>query len=41
MLHAAYGWHMRAGNLGDQPRHRRGATELGARPKDRRRTARR
>ena len=40
-LHAAYGWHMRAGNVGDQPRHRRGATELGARPNDRRRTTRR
>ena len=31
--HAAYQWHMRAGNLGNQPRHRRGATQLGARPK--------
>ena len=31
-LHAAYGWHMRAGNVVDQPRHRRGASELGARP---------
>ena len=28
-------------NVGDQPRHRRGATELGARPNDRRRIARR
>ena len=28
-------------NVGDQPRHRRGATELGARPKDRRRITRR
>ena len=40
-LHAAYGWHMRAGDVGDQPRHRRGATKLGARPNDRRRTTRR
>ena len=40
-LHAAYGWHMRAGGLVDQPRHRRGADELGARPNDRRHIARR
>ena len=39
--HAAYGWHMRAGNLGDQPRHRRRPTELAACPDSRRRIARR
>ena len=40
-LHAAYGWHMRAGDVGDQPRHRRGADELGAGTPSRRRIARR
>ena len=40
-LRAAYGWHMRAGDVVDQPRHRRGTTELGARPHDRRRATRR
>ena len=40
-LHAAYGWHMRAAHVVNQPRYRRGATELGARPKDRRPTTRR
>ena len=40
-LHAAYGWHMRAGSVVDQPRHRRGPAQLGAGPPDRRRAARR
>ena len=40
-LHAAYQLAHARRNLGDQPRHRRGATELGARPSDRRRTTRR
>ena len=39
-LHAAFGWHMRAGTWCDQPRHRRRAHELGAGPKDRRRPTR-
>ena len=38
-LHAAYGWHMRAGNVGDQPRHRRRPARLGAGTPDRRRAA--
>ena len=40
-LHAAYRLAYARRNVGDQPRHRRGATELGARPKDRRRATRR
>ena len=40
-LHAAYRLAHARRNLGDQPRHHRGATELGARPKDRRRPTRR
>ena len=40
-LHAAYGWHMRAGSVGHQPRHRRGAHELGTCASARRRAARR
>ena len=38
-LHAAYRLAYARRNVGDQPRHRRGATKLGARPSDRRRTA--
>ncbi len=40
-LSAAYGWHMRAGSVGHQPRSRRGPTKLGAGTPDRRRAARR
>ena len=40
-LHAAYDWHMRAGDLVEQPRHHCGAGELAARTPDRRRAARR
>ena len=40
-LHVAFGWHMRAGNVVDQPRYRCGAAELGARHQDRRRPTRR
>ena len=36
-LHAAYGWHMRAARVVDQPRSRRCAGQLGARPPHRRR----
>ena len=39
-LRAAFGWHMRAGTLVDQPRHRRGADELAAGPPGRRSAAR-
>ena len=40
-LHAAYGWHMRAGSVVDQPRHRRSAGQLGTGPPTRRRVTRR
>ena len=36
-LHAAFDWHMRAGDVVDQPRHRRGVAELGAGTPGRRR----
>ena len=39
--HAAYGWHMRAATWATNRDISRGATELGARPNDRRRIARR
>ena len=40
-LHAAFGWHMRAGSVGGHPRHRGGVAELGAGAPGRRRAARR